>query len=290
MRLLSAAAERLYARLLERDSMPGTELAEEASALAELVDAGLAAESAQHQVRAVSPVPALGRLLVRRQREAIDAQRGLLADYERLSKLTRPARQPTRQLAFEVVHSCELVSSAALELQATAAQRIRMLGMTPQTPAPPRVPCQIISTPDVAVEAATWGARVLDRAPLRMQVVDGTALVILTPVGAETAVVVREPVIVDTLIDYFDLLWAKAIQVPPVFNVDSDRSASGIPPLQRAIMNLMLRGMTDASVSKVLGISTRSVRRQVAALEERAGVSSRFALGATAMRLGWLDA
>jgi DNA-binding NarL/FixJ family response regulator len=55
-------------------------------------------------------------------------------------------------------------------------------------------------------------------------------------------------------------------------------------------MNLMLRGLTDVSVSKVLGISTRSVRRQVAALEERAGVASRFALGATAMRLGWLDA
>lgn len=290
MRLLSAAAEQLYARLLERDSVPGTELAGEAAALAELLDAGLAVESARHRVRAVAPAPALGRLLVRRQRESIEAQRGLMDDYERLSRLARPALRPVRQLAFEIVHSCERISSAALELQATAAQRIRMLGMAPQTPSPPRVPCQVISTPDTAVEAASWGGRVLDRAPLRMQVVDGTALVMLTPQGTDAAVVVREPAIVDALVDYFDLLWAKAIQVPPVFDVDDDRSASGIPPLQRAIMKLMLRGLTDASVSKVLGISTRSVRRQVAALEERAGVASRFALGATAMRLGWLDA
>jgi hypothetical protein len=80
MRLLSASAEQLYARLLAHESVPGAELAAEHLALAELLDAGLAAESAQ-QVRAVSPAAALGRLLVRRQREAMEAQHGLLDDF-----------------------------------------------------------------------------------------------------------------------------------------------------------------------------------------------------------------
>jgi DNA-binding CsgD family transcriptional regulator len=208
-----------------------------------------------------------------------------------LSRLDRPAERPAGHPAFEIVHSCERIAVAALELQATAAQRIRMLAMAPQTPSPPRVPCQIIATPETAAAAAAMGGRVLDRVPLRMQVVDGTALVMLTsrervPV-AETAVVVREPVVVGALVDYFDLLWAKATQVPEVSDVDDGPEMS---PVQRAIIKLLLRGMTDATVSKVLGISTRSVRRHVAALEERAGVDSRFALGAAAMRLGWLDA
>jgi len=150
----------------------------------------------------------------------------------------------------------------------------------------PKVPCQIIFTPETAAGAAARGGRVLDRVPLRMQVIDGTALVMLTSPGAETAVVVREPLIVEALADYFDLLWAKAVPVPEVSDVDDE---PGMSSVQRAIMKLLVRGMTDVAVSKVLGISTRSVRRHVAALEERAGVASRFALGAAAMRLGWLD-
>ncbi|HZM81286.1 MAG TPA: hypothetical protein VFC19_36635 [Candidatus Limnocylindrales bacterium] len=286
MRLLSAAAEQLYARMLARESVPGTELANEITALAELLDAGLAAESAQHVVRAVAPAAALGRLLVRRQRESVQAQCRLLDDYERLSRLARPVMRPAGHPAFEVIRGGERVAVAAVELQATAAQYLRMLAMTPQTPVLPKVPCQIIFTPETAAGAAARGGRVLDRVPLRMQVIDGTALVMLTPSGHEAAVVVREPVIVAALVDYFDLLWDKAIMVPEGSDVDD---ALGLSALQRTIMSLLLRGMTDATVSKVLGISTRSVRRQVAALEERAGVDSRFALGAAAVRLGWLD-
>lgn len=287
MRLLTSAAEQLYSRLLSRESVPGGELAEEPAALAELLDAGLAAESAQHMIRAVAPATALGRLLLRRQRESVAEQRCLLDDYERLARLAPPAPRPAAgHAAFEVVYGCERIADAALELQATAAQRIRMLAMAPQSPGPPPVPCQIISTPETAATAAAWGGRVLDRVAPRMQVVDGAALVMLTPCGSEAAVVVREPAVVDALNDYFDLLWAKAIPVPEGSNVDDVRGLSG---QQRAIISLLLRGMTDATVSKVLGISTRSVRRQVAALEERAGVASRFALGAAATRLGWLD-
>lgn len=277
-RLLSPSAERLYARLIAENGARRADLADddETAALTELLGAGLVAVSARDKVYALAPAARLGRLLARLQRELVASQSGLLDDYERMLRLDLPAKRASGHGDFEVVYGCERVAAVVFQVQAGATQHCRMLGMLPQAPVPQHVSCRVICAPDTEVPARI-DCRVLDSVPVRMQIVDGTAVVMRVPPGTEAAVVVREPVIVTALAGYFDLMWGKAIPVPHMSS------------LQNAVLNLLAQGMTDATIARVLGVSPRSVRRQVAALQERAGVGSRFALGAAAVRLGWFD-
>jgi DNA-binding NarL/FixJ family response regulator len=57
---------------------------------------------------------------------------------------------------------------------------------------------------------------------------------------------------------------------------------------ERNLLQRMAAGSTDESIARRLGISDRQVRRRIARLLQRLGVSSRFAAGAEAVRRGWL--
>jgi DNA-binding NarL/FixJ family response regulator len=57
---------------------------------------------------------------------------------------------------------------------------------------------------------------------------------------------------------------------------------------ERNLLQRMADGSTDESIARRLGISDRQVRRRIARLLQRLGVSSRFAAGAEAVRRGWL--
>ena len=67
----------------------------------------------------------------------------------------------------------------------------------------------------------------------------------------------------------------------------------GDPAQQRrhdAILTLLAHGATDQTIATRLGITIRTVRRDVADLYEQHGVTSRFQLGAVTARLGLLPA
>ena len=51
---------------------------------------------------------------------------------------------------------------------------------------------------------------------------------------------------------------------------------------------MMATGANDDAIAHRLGISVTTVRRYIAAIIERLGVSSRFAAGAAAQRKGWI--
>ena len=130
-------------------------------------------------------------------------------------------------------------------------------------------------------------ARLLPSVPMKMKLADRTtALLPLTPTGTAGALVVRAPVIVSALRDYFELLWDRATpltaQRPPA--PSSDR----LTPAQQKVLELMAEGLPDDAIARRAEISTSTVRRHIAAIMTRLGVSSRFAAGVAAQRRGWI--
>jgi DNA-binding NarL/FixJ family response regulator len=88
---------------------------------------------------------------------------------------------------------------------------------------------------------------------------------------------------VSMLADYFELLWAKAVTLG-----GEDDGAGPLPAVQRRILRLASQGFKDESIARILGLSSRSVRRNMEKLATRAGAGNRFTLGIAAARLGWI--
>jgi DNA-binding CsgD family transcriptional regulator len=302
MELLSNPADALYERLIKADGLAlggePEQVASDDPALAELYRHGLAWSSADRVVRPVFPDLTLGRLFVTRQREVLDLHRDLLADYARLTELARANGQCGREGSryLEILDSPTRVTAAIHELQGGALVRYQALDVPWLLAAEPRAAgprCRLIrsrASLDTDPPPTTMPWRIGIEVPMRLLIADDTGLVLLTSPGSEAGALIRAPAAVDALIHYFDLLWATAIAVSTNAPADTDASAPSGPvtPVERAILGLMMAGTTDATIARTLGISPRSVRRHVAALEERAGVTNRFALGAAAARLDWL--
>lgn len=83
-------------------------------------------------------------------------------------------------------------------------------------------------------------------------------------------VLVRDPLLISTLIAYFDLAWQHAHAVP---------FAASLPGDER-LLELLGMGLKDEAIARFLGIGLRTVRRRVAALMSVHGVDTRFQLGA----------
>jgi DNA-binding CsgD family transcriptional regulator len=129
-------------------------------------------------------------------------------------------------------------------------------------------------------------ARLLRNVPMKMKLADqATALLPLTPTGTAGALLVRAPVILAALREYFELLWERATPLTPQQRpMPGDR----LTPAQQKVLNLMAEGLQDDAIARRARISTTTVRRHIAAIMARLGVSSRFAAGAAAQRRGWI--
>lgn len=303
MGLLSNRADALYERLIKTDGLAlGAEpeqVAADDPALVELYRHGLAWPSADRVVHPVSPDLTLGRLFLTRQRGVLDEHRDLLSDYARLTELARANGQCGREGShhLEILDSPTRVTAAIRELQGAALVRYRSLDvpwLLAAEPGPTGPRCRLIRSPaglDADRPPTTMPWRIGTEVPMRLLIADCTGLVLLTGPGTEAGAIIRAPAAVDALVHYFDLLWDRAIAAGTDGLRDADPAdpAGPVSPVERAILGLMMAGTTDATIARTLGISPRSVRRHVAALEERAGVTNRFALGAAAARLDWLS-
>jgi DNA-binding CsgD family transcriptional regulator len=129
-------------------------------------------------------------------------------------------------------------------------------------------------------------ARLLPEVPMKMKLADQTtAMLPLTPTGAAGALVVRAPVIIAALREYFEMLWERST---PLHAQHPAASADRPTPAQQAVLELMAAGLTDAKIARQTGMSTTTVRRHMTAIMNRLGVTSRFAAGAAAQRKGWI--
>jgi DNA-binding CsgD family transcriptional regulator len=130
--------------------------------------------------------------------------------------------------------------------------------------------------------------RLLPAIPIRLKLADHTtALLPLTPSGTTTALLIRAPVVLAALRDYFDLLWERAtpITAPHPPGPHADR----LPPAQQRILELMAEGLPDAAIAHRAAISITTVRRHITAIMHRLGAESRFTAGAAAHRRGWIN-
>ncbi len=102
------------------------------------------------------------------------------------------------------------------------------------------------------------------------------------------AVCVSEPAIAGTLAIMFGHAWNAATSLMSTIPPAQDVAANGLTAGETALLRLLATGLTDETAARQLGISVRTARRQVAALMDRLGASSRFQAGHMAAQRGWL--
>jgi DNA-binding NarL/FixJ family response regulator len=95
---------------------------------------------------------------------------------------------------------------------------------------------------------------------------------------------VHRSTLLDALIGYFQLIWSQSI---PLLLVEQPAS-----PLlsgdDRAMLAMLLAGLTDQSIAGRLGVGHRSVQRRVRHLMDLAGVETRIQLGWHVHKYRWL--
>lgn len=126
-------------------------------------------------------------------------------------------------------------------------------------------------------------ARMVPRIGMKMKLADeAVALLPLMPTGVSGALLVRSPLIVGALRQYFELLWERAI---PIGAAEPELPLTAV---QRTILQLLAQDMTDERIARRLGLNVSSVRRHARAIREQLGAPNRVAAGAAAVRRGWV--
>ena len=164
-----------------------------------------------------------------------------------------------------------------------AAGMVRCRSIYPATAMEDPVARRIIQT---CVQAGQR-ARLLPEVAMKMKLADHTtAMLPLTRTGTTAALLVRAPVIVGALREYFELLWDRA--TPVTAPVSPAAGQDPLPPAQRRVLQLMAEGLPDAAIARRANLSVTTVRRHITAIMKRLGVTSRFAAGTAAHRRGWI--
>jgi DNA-binding CsgD family transcriptional regulator len=124
--------------------------------------------------------------------------------------------------------------------------------------------------------------RVLPRVPGRLAVFghDAALMAAQWPEQHGNPLLIRHPGVVSALQTLFDELWQRATAVPGMCAEPTDG--------QRQLLSLLASGAIDEQMARTLGVSLRTIRRHIATLMTELGVTSRFQLGAEAVRRGWL--
>jgi DNA-binding CsgD family transcriptional regulator len=99
------------------------------------------------------------------------------------------------------------------------------------------------------------------------------------------AMVVRDPTVIDILNGFFDHFWTEGT---PVFTENVGQP--GPIGRQGRVLSLIAAGATDTAIAiaRSLGVTVRTVRREVAELRAMADVRSRAEIVPAAVRRGWL--
>ncbi|MFJ6154240.1 helix-turn-helix domain-containing protein [Micromonospora profundi] len=163
--------------------------------------------------------------------------------------------------------------------------------------------------------AAGEQARVLDRLPVRLAIVDGrTAICPLVPDrdgGEPSAAVIGRSQLLDALLALFESHWRVATRLrledplgvaaadgrradADTRHTDNrhadDRHADSYQPDadEARLLSLFVAGVPDKSIASQLGVSRRTVQRRIADLMAVAGVDTRPGLAFQVARRGWL--
>ncbi|WP_460068188.1 helix-turn-helix transcriptional regulator [Streptomyces sp. YKOK-I1] len=128
--------------------------------------------------------------------------------------------------------------------------------------------------------------RTVPHLPTRLLIYDGSlAIVPVDPQAADAAAITLEdPGVVHALHALFERTWEQAAPL----GADRTPDAHGLIAQERAVLELLARGLTDEMIARKLAVSVRTVRRMTAALMTRLNAGSRFQAGVLAVARGWL--
>ena len=94
--------------------------------------------------------------------------------------------------------------------------------------------------------------------------------------GLAGVLLIRAPVIVAGLRQYFEFLWDRATPFTTTKRPPGPAQDSLTPALQN-ILELMAEGLPDAAIAARAGVSISTARRHIAAIVKRLDASTRFA-------------
>ncbi|WP_280726342.1 LuxR C-terminal-related transcriptional regulator [Kitasatospora sp. MAA4] len=123
-------------------------------------------------------------------------------------------------------------------------------------------------------------ARVLPELPLKLALVDDRWALLPVSSGTEleSVLLVRPSSLLDALAGLFELYWSRAMRMP------APESAELPQDRHRQLLALLAAGLTDESIARQMGVSTRTVQRWVRELMDRFGARTRFQAGIQAAR------
>jgi DNA-binding CsgD family transcriptional regulator len=124
--------------------------------------------------------------------------------------------------------------------------------------------------------------------PLALVICDGqVALIPAAPERSPAALRIDEVALVAILCAVFENSWDTATPLGAPISADE---RTGLNPGEQALLRLMAAGLTDEAAANRLGVSLRTVRRQIQTLMTRLQATSRFQAGHNAAQRGWLSA
>src|SRR5205814_2655671 len=133
-------------------------------------------------------------------------------------------------------------------------------------------------------------ARLIARAPFQLRVADDRLAMVLLDGDArgpgEVPVIHPSPLLPGVAAD-FETLWRYAVPLEPDTPV-SRRGPDCPTPEEAQLLAVMAAGMTDEAAARHMGLSLRTVQRQVRGLMNRLGAQTRFQAGLQAKNRGWL--
>jgi DNA-binding CsgD family transcriptional regulator len=307
---LDGDEEAVYLALVDRSRVSADDLSElcgvdePAAAIAGLLARGLIATGAdgEDSYRAMSPQAVVGEALR-------DAEQSLAAVTAAVSALNRRLAQG--QPAVPPIGEVECIGDRS-RAQARmswwrdhARRELRVVDPVGDEDAdiPPAEPAgadvdvrgiytqSVIDQPD-QLDRLKWRAargeraRLLSTAPIAMTLVDSTAAILPARTSnryRDGITVVRQTVLLDALVDYFEALWAIATPI------DAFRAASHDAALDvddRTLLSMMAAGFGDEKIARRLGVSEPAAQHRVARVIERLGAENRFQAGVRAARRG----
>ncbi|WP_245984854.1 LuxR C-terminal-related transcriptional regulator [Streptomyces tateyamensis] len=305
---LTADQERLYLQLLGSYEQSAAQLAQAggtdpdraAAALAALAELGLVERPVPGGTgwRAAAPDVALEELLLRRELE-LRRTRGRITELLRTHRRSRT--ETGADELVEIVTGRDSIAELWRSLQLGARDQLRVLDKPPYIRrADPELELgalgrgvrmrvvyesRVVREPERLAEihrftAAGEQARVLPELPLKLALVDDAWALLPVSSGTELQAVVllRPSSLLDALTGLFELHWSRAMRLPAP---ESDE-----PPQDRhrQLLALLAAGLTDESIARQMGVSTRTVQRWVRELMDRFGARTRFQAGIQAAR------
>ncbi|NBE81543.1 helix-turn-helix transcriptional regulator [Micromonospora rubida] len=123
------------------------------------------------------------------------------------------------------------------------------------------------------------GDQPLAMVPLRLQ-----------PVDIACTLLVRDSTLLSALSALFETYWERAVPFDVGIGDKPLPNEDGPSGPERALMSLLMAGLTDQATADHLGWHLRTVRRHLSALLRRLDAATRFQAGYQAVQRGWLTA